>query len=296
MNIVEHDVTRHVEVSGDLDEIYHFASPASPADFESIPIQILKVGAMGTHNCLGLAGAKNARFMLASTSEVYGDPLVHPQPEEYWGNVNPVGTRGAYDEAKRYAEAITMAYHRYHGLDTRIVRIFNTYGSRMRPDDGRMIPNFMRQALAGESLTVYGDGKQTRSVQHVDDLIEGVLRLMRSDGTETGEYREFPRTLGSGSCRDGIGDLRRKGRDNPRTASERRPKATLPGHKPRRRGARMEPQSADRGGAPSDLRVVCRASSNQQSHHEDTLMRVPPTSGMIRVGYFMRPMAGTTLR
>lgn len=178
---VEHDVTRHVEISGTLDEIYHFASPASPADFESIPIQILKVGAMGTHNCLGLARSKNARFMLASTSEVYGDPLVHPQPEEYLGNVNPIGTRGVYDEAKRYAEAITMAYHRYYGLETRIVRIFNTYGSRMRPDDGRMIPNFMQQALTGEPLTVYGDGNQTRSVQYVDDLVEGVVRLMRSE-------------------------------------------------------------------------------------------------------------------
>ncbi|HZY64924.1 MAG TPA: UDP-glucuronic acid decarboxylase family protein [Rubrobacteraceae bacterium] len=177
---VEHDVTTHVDVPGELDEVYHFASPASPADFERIPIPILKVGALGTYNSLGLAKAKGARLMLASTSEVYGDPTVHPQPEEYWGNVNPIGIRGVYDEAKRYAEAITMAYHRYHGVDTRIVRIFNTYGPRMRPDDGRMIPNFIQQALSGKPLTVYGDGSQTRSIQYVDDLIEGVFQLMRS--------------------------------------------------------------------------------------------------------------------
>jgi dTDP-glucose 4,6-dehydratase len=180
---VEHDVTMYIDVSGRLDEIYHFASPASPADFERIPIPILKVGALGTYNALGLAKARRARFMLASTSEVYGDPLVHPQREEYWGNVNPIGIRGVYDEAKRYAESITMAYHRHHRVDTRIVRIFNTYGPRMRPDDGRMIPNFIQQALAGVPLTVYGDGNQTRSVQYVDDLVEGVLRLMRSPET-----------------------------------------------------------------------------------------------------------------
>ncbi|CAN5910994.1 SDR family oxidoreductase [soil metagenome] len=178
---VAHDVTTYMEVLGELDEIYHFASPASPADFERIPIPILKVGALGTYNSLGLAKAKNARLMLASTSEVYGDPLVHPQPEEYWGNVNPIGTRGVYDEAKRYAEAITMAYHRHHRVDTRVVRIFNTYGPRMRPDDGRMIPNFIQQALAGEPLTIYGTGEQTRSIQYVDDLVEGVVRLMHSE-------------------------------------------------------------------------------------------------------------------
>jgi len=180
---VEHDVTTHVDCPGKLDEVYHFASPASPADFERIPIPILKVGALGTYNSLGLALAKEARFMLASSSEVYGDPLVHPQHEGYRGNVNPVGVRGVYDEAKRYAESITMAYQRHHGLQTRIVRIFNTHGPRMRPDDGRMIPNFIRQALSGEPLVVYGDGTQTRSVQYVDDLIEGVIRLMQS--TET---------------------------------------------------------------------------------------------------------------
>jgi dTDP-glucose 4,6-dehydratase len=177
---VDHDVTTYIDLPGRLDEVYHFASPASPADFERIPIPILKVGALGTYNALGLAKARGARLMLASTSEVYGDPLVHPQPEGYQGNVNPIGIRGVYDEAKRYAESITMAYHRHHGVDTRIVRIFNTYGPRMRPDDGRMIPNFIGQALSGKPLTVYGDGSQTRSVQYVDDLVEGVIRLMRS--------------------------------------------------------------------------------------------------------------------
>jgi dTDP-glucose 4,6-dehydratase len=177
---VEHDVTTHINVSGELDEVYHFASPASPKDFMRIPIPILKVGALGTYNALGLARLKGARFMLASSSEVYGDPLIHPQTEDYWGNVNPVGIRGVYDEAKRYAEAITMAYYRHHRLQTRIVRIFNTYGPRMRPDDGRMIPNFISQVLSWRPLTIYGDGSQTRSVQYVDDLIEGVWLLMKS--------------------------------------------------------------------------------------------------------------------
>jgi dTDP-glucose 4,6-dehydratase len=176
----DHDVTSHLNVAGELDEIYHFASPASPKDFSRIPIPILKAGALGTYNSLGLALAKGARLMLASSSEVYGNPLVHPQTEDYWGNVNPVGVRGVYDEAKRYAEAITIAYHRHHKVDTRIVRVFNTYGPRMRVDDGRMVPNFIQQALLGRPLTVYGDGSQSRSVQYVDDLIEGILRLMRS--------------------------------------------------------------------------------------------------------------------
>jgi dTDP-glucose 4,6-dehydratase len=177
---VEHDVSAYINVPGELDEIYHFASPASPRDFERIPIPILKVGALGTYNSLGLALARGARFMLASSSEVYGDPLVHPQPEDYRGNVNQVGVRGVYDEAKRYAESITMAYRRHHRVDTRIVRIFNVFGPRMRPDDGRMIPNFISQALSGRPLTIYGDGSQTRSLQYVDDLIEGVFRLMKS--------------------------------------------------------------------------------------------------------------------
>ncbi|MCH7638648.1 MAG: SDR family oxidoreductase [Bacteroidetes bacterium] len=181
---VHHDVTNFVYVAGRLDYILHFASPASPIDYLKLPIQTLKVGALGTHNCLGLAKAKGARILLASTSEVYGDPLEHPQTEEYWGNVNPVGSRGVYDEAKRFAEAITMAYHRYHGVETRIVRIFNTYGPRMRLDDGRALPAFMGQALRGEPITVFGDGSQTRSFQYVDDLIEGIYRLLMSEEVE----------------------------------------------------------------------------------------------------------------
>jgi len=177
---VRADVTESAEIPGGLDEVYHLASPASPADFERLAIRILDAGSSGTRNILELARGSGARFLLASTSEVYGDPLVHPQDEEYLGNVNPVGVRGVYDESKRFAEALTMAYHRRYGLQTRIARIFNTYGPRMRPDDGRMIPNFIARALAGEPLTVYGDGLQTRSVQYVDDLVEGLVRLMRS--------------------------------------------------------------------------------------------------------------------
>ena len=177
---VEHDITRPIDFSEKLDEVYHLASPASPADFERLPLEILSVGSYGTHNALELARSTGARFLLASTSEVYGDPLVHPQPEEYRGNVSTTGTRSVYDEAKRYAEAVTMAYNRYRGVETYIARIFNTYGPRMRPDDGRMIPNFVWPALAGEPLALYGDGSQTRSIQYVDDLIEGMIRLMRS--------------------------------------------------------------------------------------------------------------------
>ncbi len=176
-----HDVTKFINIPGHLDYIMHFASPASPIDYLKIPIQTLKVGAMGTHNCLGLAKAKNARMLVASTSEVYGDPQVHPQPEEYWGNVNPVGPRGVYDEAKRYMESITMAYHTFHGVETRIVRIFNTYGPRMRLNDGRALPAFIGQALRGEDLTVFGDGSQTRSFCYVDDLIDGIYKLLLSD-------------------------------------------------------------------------------------------------------------------
>jgi len=176
-----HDVTKFIHVPGELDYILHFASPASPIDYLKIPIQTLKVGAMGTHNCLGLAKAKKARILVASTSEVYGDPLVHPQTEEYWGNVNPVGPRGVYDEAKRYLESITMAYHNFHGVETRIIRIFNTYGPRMRLNDGRALPAFIGQALRGEDLTVFGDGSQTRSFCYVEDLVEGIYRLLLSD-------------------------------------------------------------------------------------------------------------------
>ncbi len=180
-HFVHHDVSNFVHVSGELDYILHFASPASPIDYLKIPIQTLKVGSLGTHNLLGLAKAKGARMLIASTSEVYGDPTVHPQPEDYWGNVNPIGPRGVYDEAKRFQEAITMAYHRYHNLETRIIRIFNTYGPRMRLNDGRVLPAFIGQALRGEDLTVFGDGSQTRSFCYVDDLVEGVYRLLLSD-------------------------------------------------------------------------------------------------------------------
>ena len=176
-----HDVSKFIRVSGELDYILHFASPASPIDYLKIPIQTLKVGSLGIHNCLGLARVKNARVLIASTSEIYGDPTVHPQTEDYWGNVNPVGPRGVYDEAKRFQEAITMAYHTFHGVETRIVRIFNTYGPRMRLNDGRVLPAFIGQALRGEDLTVFGDGSQTRSFCYVDDLVEGIVRLLHSD-------------------------------------------------------------------------------------------------------------------
>ena len=178
---VKHDVTNYINLPGPLDLIFHFASPASPIDYLRVPIQTLKVGSLGTHNTLGLAKAKKARFLLASTSEVYGDPLVHPQKEDYWGNVNPVGPRGVYDEAKRFAEAMTMAYHRVHGVQTRIVRIFNTFGTRMRMEDGRAIPAFLSQALRDEDVTVFGDGSQTRSLCYVSDLVDGIYRLMMSD-------------------------------------------------------------------------------------------------------------------
>jgi dTDP-glucose 4,6-dehydratase len=183
-SFVKHDVTNYIEVAGPLDYVLHFASPASPVDYAQLPIQTLKVGALGTHKALGLAREKGARFLLASTSEVYGDPLVHPQREEYWGNVNPVGPRGVYDEAKRFAEAMTMAYHRFHGLDTRIARIFNTHGPRMRIGDGRAIPTFITQALRGEPITVHGDGSQTRSFCYISDMVEGIWRLMQAPVNE----------------------------------------------------------------------------------------------------------------
>jgi dTDP-glucose 4,6-dehydratase len=181
---VRHDVTRHIDVDGPVDFVLHWASPASPIDYLELPIQTLKVGSLGTHNALGLAMKKKARFVLASTSEVYGDPREHPQKETYWGNVNPIGPRGVYDEAKRFAEAMTLAYHRYHGVDTKIVRIFNTYGPRMRLRDGRAVPAFMSQALAGEDVTVFGDGTQTRSFTYITDLVDGILRLMESNTNE----------------------------------------------------------------------------------------------------------------
>jgi dTDP-glucose 4,6-dehydratase len=180
---IEHDVSRYLDIEEPIDNVLHFASPASPIDYLELPIQTLKVGSLGTHNTLGLALAKSARYLLASTSEVYGDPLVHPQPESYWGNVNPVGPRGVYDEAKRFSEAMVTAYHRVHGLETRIVRIFNTFGPRMRPNDGRVVPAFIQQTLLNEPVTVFGDGSQTRSFCYVDDLVEGIFRLLRSDLT-----------------------------------------------------------------------------------------------------------------
>ena len=191
---VHHDVTNYVYVDGPLDAVLHFASPASPIDYLELPIQTMKVGALGTHKALGVAKAKKARFLLASTSEVYGDPLVHPQPETYWGNVNPIGPRGVYDEAKRFGEALTMAYRRSHGVDTRIVRIFNTYGHRMRPKDGRVVPALIGQAIAGQPMTVFGDGSQTRSFCYVDDLIDGIYRLLLSsepDPTNIGNPAEM---------------------------------------------------------------------------------------------------------
>ncbi len=191
---VKHDVTNYIFAEGKIDAILHFASPASPADYLNFPIQTLKVGSLGTHKALGLAKEKGAQFLLASTSEVYGDPLCHPQKEDYWGNVNPIGPRGVYDEAKRFAEAITMAYHRYHGVDTRIARIFNTYGPRMRLNDGRVVPNFILQALKGEDLTVYGDGSQTRSFCYIDDLVQGIVGLLFSretDPVNLGNQGEF---------------------------------------------------------------------------------------------------------
>jgi dTDP-glucose 4,6-dehydratase len=192
--LIEHDVSRYIAIDGQVDGILHFASPASPIDYLQFPIPTLKVGSLGTHNTLGLAKAKGARYLLASTSEVYGDPQVHPQPESYWGHVNPVGPRGVYDEAKRFAEAMTMAYHRYHGVPTRIVRIFNTYGPRMRAHDGRVVSNFVVQALKGEPLTVYGEGQQTRSFCYVSDLIDGIYRLFwseRVEPTNIGNPTEF---------------------------------------------------------------------------------------------------------
>lgn len=180
-SLIKYNVCDYLHVEGALDAVMHFASPASPQDYLEMPIQTLKVGALGTHKALGLAKAKGARFLLASTSEVYGDPLVNPQPESYWGNVNPIGTRGVYDEAKRFAEALTMAYHRYHGVDTRIVRIFNTFGPRMRPNDGRVVSNFIVQALQGKPLTIYGDGSQTRSFCYVDDLVSGIIALLAAE-------------------------------------------------------------------------------------------------------------------
>ena len=255
---MNHDVTEHLEIDEPVDFVYHFAALASPVDYLRMPLHSLKVGSYGTHNALGLAKFKRARFLLASTSEVYGDPQVHPQPETYWGNVNPIGPRGVYDEAKRYAEALTMAYHNQQGVDTAIVRIFNTYGPRMRPHDGRAIPNFVRQALANEPLTVFGDGSQTRSFCYVDDLVRGLALL-----AESGEH--LPVNLGNPGeftilelaqtvlKRDGLGE-----RDRVRGAAGGRPAGAPAGHHARTAGARLGARGRARGRACAAGHVVGR--------------------------------------
>ena len=232
---IEHNVSEPIEIDGPVDNVLHFASPASPVDYLTHPIPTLKVGSLGTHNALGLAKAKDARFLLASTSEVYGDPEVHPQREDYWGNVNPIGPRGCYDEAKRFAEAITMAYHRYHGVKTRIVRIFNTYGPRMRLNDGRVLPNFMNQALRGEPITIYGQGEQTRSFCYVSDLVDGIDRLLEHRFLRAGQPRQPDRdhrhAARRGDHRPGRGNQEQ---DRLRGPSRGRPQAPQAGHHPRK--------------------------------------------------------------
>ena len=255
---VKHDVTNYIVVDGPLDYVLHLASPASPIDYAELPIPTLKVGALGTHKALGLAKARGAKFLLASTSEVYGDPLVHPQHEEYWGNVNPVGPRGVYDEAKRFAEAMTMAYHRYHGLDTRIVRIFNTYGPRMRLTDGRAIPTFIRQALAGEPLTVYGDGSQTRSFTYVSDLIDGIWKLMNApvnDPVNLGNPREL--TLLE-LAKQILKHQRLEERDRLPAPARRRSQGAPARHQPGPPPARVGAHAGGRGGTSPDDRVVSK--------------------------------------
>ena len=227
---INHDVTRHLEIDGPVDFVYHLAALASPIDYLRMPLHSLKVGSHGTHNALGLAKFKRARFLLFSTSEVYGDPLVHPQPETYWGNVNPIGPRGVYDEAKRYAEALTMAYHHQQGVDTAIVRIFNTYGSRMRAYDGRAIPTFVRQAMGGKPLTVFGDGSQTRSFCYVDDLIRGLILSRGKRRAPAGEHRQSPGVLSSRVGQQGVGDLVECQRNRLRSTPRRRPEDSSTGH------------------------------------------------------------------
>ena len=233
------DIIEPYFVDEHVDEVYHLASPASPIDYLRLPLHTLKVGSHGTHHTLGLAKLHRARFLLASTSEVYGDPQVHPQTEDYWGHVNPIGPRGVYDEAKRYAEALTMAYHRQQGVDTAIVRIFNTYGPRMRPHDGRAIPTFLRQALADRPLTVFGDGSQTRSFCYVDDLIRGIIALAESRRASAGEHRQPRRVHAARAGPDGDRRDRLAQRDRLRGAADRRSQAAPPGHLPRPRAARV---------------------------------------------------------
>ncbi len=253
---IRHDVTRYIDVDGPVDYVLHWASPASPIDYLELPIQTLKVGSLGTHNALGLAKAKGARFVIASTSEVYGDPLEHPQKETYWGNVNPIGPRGVYDEAKRFAEAMTLAYHRYHGVDTRIVRIFNTYGPRMRLRDGRAVPAFMSQALRNEDVTVFGDGTQTRSFCYVTDLVDGMLRLMDVGYQRPGEHRQPARGHDRG---DRAHDHQARRLDEPDRlppAAGGRSEAAATRHHPRADDARLGAEGRSRRGAAEDRRVL----------------------------------------
>ena len=253
---VKHDVTSFIHVPGPLDAVLHFASPASPVDFERLPIQILKVGALGTHNALGVAKEKGARFLLASTSECYGDPEVNPQPETYWGNVNPVGIRGVYDEAKRFAEAMSMAYHRYHGVQVRIVRIFNTYGPGMRPDDGRMIPAFFTQALRGEDLTVFGDGQQTRSINYVSDLVEGHRAPARERLRRAREHRQSGGDDGARGRAAHRGDRRRALQSGAPRSAARRSEGAAPRHHARAQGARLAAQGDSGRGSARDAAVL----------------------------------------
>ena len=265
---VKHDVTNYVTIDGPLDYVFHFASPASPIDYLKLPIQTLKVGSLGTHNGLGLAKAKGARFLIASTSEVYGDPLVHPQKEEYWGNVNPVGPRGVYDEAKRFAEAITMAYHRAHGIETRIVRIFNTYGPRMRVQDGRAIPAFLSQALRGEDVTVFGDGSQTRSLCYVSDLVDGIYRLMMSDTCRPGEHRQPPRAHDPGARRADRRPRRLEVPHRGAAAARRRPEGAPARHHPGEDAAGLGAQGLARRGPPPDARLLPEQARRLRRHRD----------------------------
>ena len=255
---IKHDVTNYINIDGPVGFVLHWASPASPIDYLELPIPTLKVGALGTHKALGLAKAKGARFVLASTSEVYGDPLEHPQKETYWGNVNPIGPRGVYDEAKRFAEAMTVAYHRYHGIDAKIVRIFNTYGPRMRLQDGRAVPAFMSQALRHEDVTVFGDGTQTRSFTYITDLVDGIIRLMLSDVNDPGEYRQPARDDDRRDRADDYQDDRFEKPDRLPAAADRRPQGTSARHHAGADAARLGAESAARRRAGPHDRVLPR--------------------------------------
>ena len=253
---IKHDVTNYINVDGPVDVVLHWASPASPIDYLELPIPTLKVGALGTHKALGLAKAKGARFVIASTSEVYGDPLEHPQKETYWGNVNPIGPRGVYDEAKRFAEAMTMAYHRYHGVDTKIVRIFNTYGPRMRIKDGRAVPAFISQALLNEDVTVFGDGTQTRSFCYVDDLVAGILKLMDSDAERAGQHRQPARDDDRGDREDDHPDDGLEEQDHLPGPACRRSQSPPARHHQSAHAARLGAEGEARTGAGQDDRVL----------------------------------------